>query len=123
MVYHDLEILAELQHIGAATCLIDFSHSVLVALWFACQKSSKEPQEDGKVCAIRSYDSDGTPQFKTILHDLVKEDIGYFFKPNEMGRYPIYQWTPKPQNNRIIAQHSVFIFGGSINLMRILHVL
>ena len=30
-----------------------------------------------------------------------------------MGRYPIYQWTPKPQNNRIIAQHSVFIFGGS----------
>ena len=110
---HDLEILAELQHIGAATCLIDFSRSVLVALWFACQKSSKEPQEDGKVCAIRSYDSDGTPQFKTIPHDLVKEDIGYFFKPNEMGKYPIYQWTPNPQNNRIIAQHSVFIFGRS----------
>ena len=109
----DLEILAELQHIGAATCLIDFSRSVLVALWIACQKSSKEPQEDGKVCAIRSYDSDGTPQFKIIPHDLVKEDIGYFFKPTEMGKYPIYQWTPKPQNNRIIAQHSVFIFGRS----------
>ena len=110
---HDLEILAELQHIGAATCLIDFSRSVLVALWIACQKSSREPQEDGKVCAIRSHDSDGTRQFKTISHDLVKEDIGYFFKPNEMGKYPIYQWTPKPQNNRIIAQHSVFIFGRS----------
>ena len=110
---HDLELLAELQHIGAATCLIDFSRSVLVALWIACQESSKEPQEDGKVCAIRSYDSDGTPRFKTISHDLVKKDISYFFKPNEMGKYPIYQWTPKPQNNRIIAQHSVFIFGKS----------
>ena len=32
----DLEILAELQHFGAATCLIDFSRSALVALWFAC---------------------------------------------------------------------------------------
>ena len=108
---HDLEILAELQHIGAATCLIDFSRSVLVALWIACQKSSKEPQEDGKVCAIRSHDSGGTREFKTISHDLVKEDISYFFKPNEIGKYPIYQWTPKLQNNRIIAQHSVFIFG------------
>ena len=108
---HDLEILAELQHIGAATCLIDFSRSVLVALWIACQKSSKEPQKDGKVCAIRSHDSGGTREFKTISHDLVKEDIGYFFKPNEIGKYPIYQWTPKLQNNRIIAQHSVFIFG------------
>ena len=106
-----MEILAELQHIGAATCLIDFSRSVLVALWIACQKSSKELQEDGKVCAIRSRDSDGTPRFNEISHDLVKEDIGYFFKPNEMGKYPIYQWTPKPQNNRIITQHSVFIFG------------
>ena len=76
---HDLEILAELQHIGAATCLIDFSRSVLVALWIACQKSSKEPQEDGKVCAIRSHDSGGTREFKTISHDLVKEDISYFF--------------------------------------------
>ena len=110
---HDLEILAELQHIGAATCLIDFSRSVLVALWMACQKNSKEPQEDGKVCAICSRDSEGTPLFNEISHDLVKEDIGYFLKPNEMGKSLIYQWTPKPQNNRIITQHSVFIFGSS----------
>ena len=110
---YDLELLAELQHIGAATCLIDFSRSVLVALWIACQESSKDPQEDGKVCAIRSYDSNGTPQFKTISHDLTKEDISYLLKPNEMGRDTIYQWVPKPQNNRIVAQHSVFIFGTS----------
>lgn len=34
----DLELLAELQHFGAATCLVDFTRSALVALWFACQK-------------------------------------------------------------------------------------
>ena len=106
----DLEILAELQHIGAATCLIDFSRSLLVALWFACQESSTEPQGDGKVCAIRS---DDTSQFKKVTHDLVKKDIGYFFQANKMGKYLLYQWTPKLQNNRIIAQHSAFIFGGS----------
>ena len=37
----DLELLAELQHFGAATCLIDFSQSALVALWFACQQGSQ----------------------------------------------------------------------------------
>ena len=36
----DLEILAELQHLGAATCLIDFTYNAQIALWFACQPSS-----------------------------------------------------------------------------------
>ena len=36
----DLELLAELQHNGAATCLIDFTADPLVALWFACQRNS-----------------------------------------------------------------------------------
>ena len=51
----DLEILAELQHFGAATCLIDFSRSALVALWFACQQSSRGAA-NGKVYAVRHDD-------------------------------------------------------------------
>ena len=35
----DLEMLADLQHHRAATCLIDFTRNALVALWFACEKS------------------------------------------------------------------------------------
>ena len=36
-IWSDLEILVELQHYGAATCLIDFSYSAQIALWFACR--------------------------------------------------------------------------------------
>ena len=45
-ILHDLELLTELQHLGAATCLLDFTKSALVALYFAC--SAKPPAGDGK---------------------------------------------------------------------------
>ena len=104
----DLELLAELQHFGAATCLIDFTRSALVALWFACQQSSTKVEANGKVFAVRS---DDPARFKTVNPELVKQDIDYFFKPDENNKDWLYQWEPKLQNNRIIAQHSVFVFG------------
>ena len=51
----DLELLAELQHYGAATCLIDFTTNALIALWFAC---SKESGQDGIVVAMPTDDID-----------------------------------------------------------------
>ena len=104
----DLELLAELQHYGAATCLIDFSRNALVALWFACQQSSRG-EANGKVFAVRS---DDPARFKTVTPKLIEKDIDHFFKLDELGKPPLYQWEPKLQNNRIIAQHSVFVFGG-----------
>ena len=109
----DLELLAELQHFGAATCLIDFSRSALAALWFACLENpskEKEGETNGKVFAVRHGDVD---RLRTVTPKLIKEDIDSFFQPDESDRYPLYQWTPKLQNNRIIAQHSVFLFGGA----------
>ena len=50
----DLEILGELQHFRAATCLIDFTFNPLVALWFACQPSNDEVHRDGKVGAVHN---------------------------------------------------------------------
>ena len=41
-------MLAELQHHGAATQLVDFTESPLVALWFACS-SSEHKEEHGKI--------------------------------------------------------------------------
>ena len=40
--WNELEILVQLQHFRAATCLIDFSYSAQVALWFACQQEQKK---------------------------------------------------------------------------------
>ncbi len=45
----ELELLAELQHHGAATPLLDFSKNALVALWMAC---SEESDKDGKIYAL-----------------------------------------------------------------------
>ena len=101
----DLELLGELQHYGAATCLIDFSRNALVALWFACQQSSKG-KANGKVFAVNCYD---TVRLKTVTPDLLKKDIDHFLKPGRNNKYLLYQWQPKLQNNRIIAQQSVFL--------------
>ena len=106
----DLELLAELQHYGAATCLIDFTRNALVALWMACQQSTTG-EANGKVVAVRS---DESSPLEKITPQLVKEkDIDYFFRRDKRRGYPLYQWQPKYQNNRIIAQQSVFIFGGA----------
>lgn len=89
----DLELLAELQHFGAATCLIDFSRNALVALWFACQISSDRKASEkanGKVFAINC---DDTVRLKTVNPELMKKDIDYFLQPDENGRYLQYQWS------------------------------
>ena len=127
----DLSLLAELQHYRAATCLIDFTRNALIALWFACEqlatkvkkdlsnennldveKTDDEKKEvDGKVYAVRV---DDPSRYRTVTSELLEENtIGDFFTEDNNSRYPLYQWQPKLQNNRIIAQQSVFIFGGA----------
>lgn len=103
----ELEVLADLQRCGAATCLIDFTHNAQVALWFACDRDYKNPEEfpDGKVYAI----SNQPPKFKEITPALLKEDIGYFLKDGEESQ--LYHWQPHQQNHRIIVQQSIFLFG------------
>lgn len=105
----DLEILAELQHFGAATCLIDFTYNSLIALWFACQPDSKAPdsetQPDGKVFAVVNK----PPRFKEINSDLLTRKVDTLLQDSENPQ--LYYWQPRQQNNRIIAQQSVFLFG------------
>ena len=118
----DLEILAEFQHFGAATCLIDFTYNALVALWFACQPDSKIPQDsskspNGKVYAVQNE----PPRFQEITSALLEKEIDYFFQNsgNKRLQFPqlqskqLYQWKPRQQNRRIIAQQSIFLFGDS----------
>ena len=54
----DLELLAELQHHGAATCLIDFTREFLIAMWFACQihKGKNNKKTNGKIFIVNTND-------------------------------------------------------------------
>lgn len=104
----DLELLGKLQHFRAATFLIDFTNSAQVALWFACEINSKE-LVNGKVAAVRN-----SPYgIKEVLSDDLSKEIDDFFKPDEDENYPLYQWQPTSIDNRIVRQHSVFLFGGA----------
>ena len=110
----DLDLLAEFQHYGAATCLIDFTYNALIALWFACRKVAGEKEKkcpkNGKVVVLRG---DGMEPLTRVDYQMSKQNIDFFFKVDKTGKCPIYQWQPKHQNNRIIAQQSVFVFSGA----------
>ena len=107
----DLEVLAEFQHYGAATFLMDFTYNTLVALWFACKEGSNGNSKDGKVVAVNPNDPkfiQGTQEFKIITLDLLEKKIDEFSLDNRK----LYQWQPRQQQNeRIIAQQSIFLFG------------
>ncbi len=106
----DLDLLAELQHRGAATCLIDFTKNPLVALWMACREGSSGAAH-GKVYAV---DISSQLTFQPVTSELSQEKkIAYFFKPDENSGYQLYQWQPNYQDNRMLAQQSIFLFGGA----------
>ncbi len=96
----DLEMLAELQHYGAATCLIDFSENAMIALWFACYEC---PSYDGKVVAVETGD---TTDFFTISYEDIDKPIESFI---DQGK--LWKWKPDSINNRIVSQQSTFLFG------------
>lgn len=117
----ELDILADLQHMGAATCLLDFSRNFLVALWFATQDFDKNSnQETGYLFCydivkdailndsieITNKNSDFLNRIEKALN-LTKKSVKY----NGDSAYKFLVWTPNNINTRIIRQDSVFLFG------------
>ena len=103
---HDLEILAELQHYGAATCLMDFTRNPFAGLWFACKNPTLK---NGRVLAINSVNYN---RFVKINAESMQEPIGDLL-PSSRRKGRLWVWEPKRQNERIIAQQSVFVFGAA----------
>lgn len=120
----ELELLAHLQHNRAATCLIDFTLNVLVALWFA----TEETGEDGKVFVVNTDTErflEVTPDdieghsLSEILNfqtregtaDLTADAVGEEVQRPVNQAPQFWRWTPANLNERILAQHSLFIFG------------
>lgn len=117
----ELDILADLQHMGAATCLLDFSRNFLTSLWFATQDFDKEDKKETGY--LFCYDIIRDSILKDSIEitnknsyflehiecalNLTKKSVKY----NGDGTYKFLVWTPDNINNRIIRQDSVFLFG------------
>ena len=102
-----LQLLARLQHFGAATGLLDFTYSPLVALWFAC----KDPSRDGKVFFV----SHEPPNTTFVTPELEGQEIGNTLSRNRDPTGPQYMlWEPLVEGDaalRILGQRSVFVIG------------
>ena len=102
-----LQLLAKLQHFGAATGLLDFTHSPLVALWFACD----EPSHDGKVFFLRKE----LPHTSYVPPELEEGDIvNVLSKANDPTGPDYLLWEPTVEGDaalRILGQRSIFVIG------------
>ena len=102
----DLELLAKLQHFGAATGLLDFSWSPLVALWFACA----DPEHDGKLFMVNTNDA---IRVARLSSDAAAQDLTTVFVDTATPPRTCY-WEPASVGDaaaRILRQRSVFVIG------------
>jgi len=117
--YSDLEILADIQHNGGASCLVDFSANFLIALWFATQDYASNIPEIGYLFCY-DVNTDAIEEDKlTILNrdrenkkieDLIF-DTTKSTKFSGKESFKFYLWKPSNINSRITRQDSIFIFG------------
>lgn len=93
----DLELLASLQHHGAATRLLDVTVNSMVGLWFAVEDNNHD-NCDGALFAIDVTD-------RELPADRYREPI-----PALVSNRSLWMWRPPPVEERIKAQHGAFIF-------------
>ena len=102
----DVQLLAKLQHLGAATGLLDFSWDPLVGLWFACE----HPSEDGKLFIVNT---NSPVQVALVSADSENQGTAELFTPGDVFIKLAY-WEPVPSGEaaaRILRQRSLFMIG------------
>lgn len=96
----DFELLARLQHHGAATRLVDFSRNALVAIWFSVVENVSIT---GLLVGIHTHIVRGheaslnNDQYNTIIEECEQN-------------HGIYTWEPPQVSTRIATQHSQFLY-------------
>jgi len=96
----DLELLALLQHNGAATRLVDFSRSAFIALWFAVAYNT---DKTGLLFGADTYYLGG---YEGETNDDSYEDT---IKSLHKLDHPV-TWEPTTISPRVAAQHSQFLY-------------
>ena len=95
----DLQKLSTLQHLGAATGLLDFTESPLVALWFACH----DPAVNGAVFAVDIGNHNVATNGRLLADPLdltvLQQKLVCYYEPE------------RSLGARVVAQQSVFLIG------------
>lgn len=104
----DIELLAKLQHYGAATRLLDFSKNVLIALWF-CVSDREYKDKTGLLLGIDTDIVSGMEN-KFDFDESYNHFVDSVCESNNI-------WlVDSPANvSRISSQHSVFLCSKSVN--------
>lgn len=116
--YSDIEILADIQHKGGASCLVDFSNNFLISLWFATQ-TNRDDKEFGYLFCYdvnsEMIEKDNLSMLSYTRSKKCIEDLLYATSKseryNEERSYRFWLWKPSILNERIARQDSVFVFG------------
>ena len=107
----DLQLLAKLQHFGAATGLLDFTWNPLIALWFACATAARDSNAcDGKVFVV---DLNDPIKFQRVGSDEGQQRVTAIFSSEATAKKTRY-WEPRIQGEaaqRVLRQRSVFVIG------------
>jgi len=95
----DFELLAKLQHHGAATRLVDFTRNALIGIWFACNENT---DKSGLLVGYDSWYLEGyEKELETRTYDEVIAALS--------DRNPV-TWEPPSVSSRVAVQHSQFIY-------------
>lgn len=115
-LFNELEILAEIQHRGGGSCLVDFSNDFLISLWFASNNNSSEVGY--LFCYDVNEDALQDDNLTYLTRDRSSLDIEALLrKTRKTTRYAgddkhrFWLWRPANLNGRIARQDSVFVFG------------
>jgi hypothetical protein len=100
----DFELLARLQHHGAATRLVDATRNALVGLYFA---ASEYPRKTGLLLGLHTdflggYEGGYEGQFEYLPYAEIFEKIEQYNCPQT--------WEPPNVSPRVAAQHSQFLY-------------
>ena len=95
----DLELLALLQHHGAATRLLDFTENLLVATWFACQAHLEGFGLLVGVDLAEAWWIDDPAWLGRRPHEVLEEAAGRLIR-----------WKPEALSRRIPSQHAFHLW-------------